>query len=259
MFSLRALRTVASRSQPTTTSSSILRSAAQFNKCALRFASTAHFKASPGFIKFSEDRELDIRKRLDALPGAGKIFQNPDGTARSPEDAELKDLASLTFLANDRRLALVDLLRLSSEQIQLYIDNQADLNDYLSNGKRILDKIPVEDPTTGEITWSVIRANEKEGWEPIIYYGFIPALLVAFYFALFLDKEDISEWALEELRLRAQEKYEGDRSELAKESNISPEEIKKRDELIVERILSGDYDRLAGLQKAGAELPSSLI
>lgn len=254
MYSLRALRTIAAR-QPVR--------AAAFNRYAgARFASTAYqsqFTASPGCIRFSEARELDIRKKLDALPGAGKIFQNPDGTARNPEDAELKEVAQLSILANDRRLALVDLLRLSSEQIQLYADNQDDLRTYLSNGKRILDKIPVEDPTTGEITWSIIREQEKEGWEPIIYYGFIPALLVSLYFALFLDKEDISEWALEELRLRAQEKYEGDRSELAKESNISPEEIKKRDELIVERILSGDYDRLAGLKKAGADLPSSLL
>lgn len=224
-----------------------------------RCLSTSEFKPSAGFAKFSQDLELDIRKRLDALPGAGKIFQNPDGTARNPEDNELKEVAALSILANEKRLAPWDILKLSAEQIELYKDNQTDLREYLSNGKRILDKIPVEDPNTGEITWSIIRAEEKEGWENIIYYGFIPGLLVALGFSLFLDKEDISEWALEELRLRAQEKYNDNRQDYAKENNISPEDIKKRDELIVERILSGEYDRLAGLKKAGSDLPSSLI
>lgn len=254
MFSLRALRNVAAR-QPIR--------AATYSQSLLRCISTSayqkQFHASPGFIKFSEDLELDIRKRLDVLPGAGKIFQNPDGTARNPEDSELKEVAALSVLGNERRLALIDMLRLSPEQIRLYTDNQADLREYISNGKRILDKIPVEDPVTGETNWSIIREQEKEGWEPIIYYGFIPSLLICLYFALFLDKEDISEWALEELRLRAQEKYQDERLDLAKDSNISPEDIKQRDELIVERILSGEYDRLAGLKKAGQDLPSSLI
>lgn len=254
MFSLRTLTNIASRQSFRT---------AALRQPALRCISTTsyqnNFHASPGFIKFSEDLELDIRKRLDSLPGAGKIFQNPDGTARNPEDAELKEVASLSILGNERRLAIVDMLRLSPEQIRLYTDNQADLREYISNGKRILDKIPVEDPVTGETTWSIIREKEQEGWEKIIYYGFIPAMLVCLYFALFLDKEDISEWALEELRLRAQEKYQDERLDLAKDSDISPEELKKRDELIVERILSGEYDRLAGLKKAGKDLPSSLI
>lgn len=253
MFSLRAISGLAARQQ--------LRTA--FNKPTnIRYIATAYqnkFRASKGFVKFSEDLELDIRKRIDALPGVGKIYQNPDGTVRNPDDSELKEVAALSILANERRLALVDIFRLTPEQIKLYVENQSDLRDYLSNGKQILDKIPVEDPVTGEITWSIIRKEEKEGWEPIIYYGFIPGLLVCLLFAFFLDKEDISEWALEELRLRAQEKYEGERQEIAKDHDISPEELKKRDELIVERILSGEYDRLAGLKKAGAELPSSLI
>lgn len=249
MYSLRAISRLATRPS--------MGFAA--NKSIARTIATSQHKPSPGFIKFSETLEQDIRKRLDSLPGAGKIFQNPDGTSRNPEDSELKDLASLTILANEKRLATMDIIRLSADQIELYSDNQNDLREYLSNGKRILDKIPVEDPTTGEIVWSVVRAEEKEGWENIIYYGFIPGLLIAFGFALFLDKEDISEWALEELRLRAQEKYDDNRQDFAKDNNISAEDIKKRDELIVERILSGEYDRLAGLKKAGSELPSSLI
>lgn len=249
MYSLRAISRLATR-QPLNLIAS---------KSLTRCIATSQFKPTPGFIKFSEALEQDIRKRLDALPGAGKIFQNPDGTARNPEDSELKGLAALTILANEKRLATMDILKLNGDQIELYSDNQKDLREYLSNGKRILDKIPVEDPNTGEITWSIIRADEKEGWETIIYYGFIPAMLLALGFALFLDKEDISEWALEELRLRAQEKYDENRQDFAKDNNISAEDIKKRDELIVERILSGEYDRLAGLQKAGSELPSSLI
>lgn len=249
MYSLRAISCLA-RCQPI---HAVSKSFARYN------SSLPRFKPTSGFIKYSDALEQDIRKRLDALPGAGKIFQNPDGTARNPEDGELKEVARLTILANEKRMATTDIFKLNGDQIELYIDNQTDLREYLSNGKRILDKIPVEDPHTGEITWSIIRAEEKEGWESIIYYGFIPAMLTALGFALFLDKEDISEWALEELRLRAQETYDENRQDFAKDHDISAEEIKKRDELIVERILSGEYDRLAGLQKAGSELPSSLI
>ena len=252
MYSLRAISRLAARkplSISTTTS---------MVRC-LNTSPFKDYKPTPGFVKFSEALELDIRKRLDSLPAAGKVFQNPDGTARNPEDSELQEVAALSLLANEKRMTATDVIRLNAEQIELFRDNQNDLREYLSNGKRILDKIPVEDPNTGEITWSIIREQEKEGWEGIIYYGFIPGLLIALGFSLFLDKEDISDWALEELRLRAQEKYNDNREEFAKENNISAEEIKKRDELIVERILSGEYDRLAGLKKAGSERPSSLI
>lgn len=253
MYSLRAISRLAARKPLNLTASS-----KSLARC-MATSPLGQFKPTAGFIKFSESLEHDIRQRLDALPSAGKIFQNPDGTARNPEDSELKEVAALSILANEKRLATMDIIRLNGDQIELYVDNQNDLREYLSNGKKILDKIPVEDPNTGEITWSIIRAEEKEGWENIIYYGFIPALLIALGFALFLDKEDISEWALEELRLRAQEKYDDNRQDFAKDNNISAEDIKKRDELIVERILSGEYDRLAGLKKAGSELPSSLI
>lgn len=130
MFNLRTLGSFAAR-QPFR--------AAAFNKASLRCISSKayqhQFQASPGFIKFSEDLELDIRKRLDALPGAGKIFQNPDGTARNPNDSELKEVAGLSVLGNERRLAFIDALRLSTEQARLYADNQTDLREYISSGK----------------------------------------------------------------------------------------------------------------------------
>ena len=213
----------------------------------------------PGFQVFSEELELTIRKQIESLPSAGKVYQNPDGTTRNPSDQELKDVAALSYLANAKRMSYPDWFKLSREQMATFKHNQDDLSEFYSTGKRILDKIPVEDKETGEITWTIIREKQKEGWEGLIYYGYIPGGILCVFFALFLDKENISDWAMEELRLRAQERYNDTSTELINDGTLDAEELKKRDALIVERIISGEYDRLAGLKKAGAELPTSLI
>ncbi|ANB13882.1 hypothetical protein AWJ20_4833 [Sugiyamaella lignohabitans] len=223
----------------------------------LKFQSK-QYNPSPGFSVFSEELEQEIRHKLTSLPSSNKVFQNADGTARNPSDEELKVVAELGVLAQGDRATFLDRFRLSQEQRELLAENSYLLDDYVNNGKRILDKIPVEDPTTGEITWTVIRENQKEGWENLIYYGYVPALLISLFFALFLDKENISDWAMEELRLRAQERYNSGMEEI-NNSELSAEERKKQDALIVERIISGDYDRLAGLRKAGSDLPASLL
>lgn len=225
----------------------------------LRYASinARDYKPSMGFSVYSEELEKEIRKRLDALPASGKIYQNPDGTTRNPSDEELKEVAALSHLCKAKRMTYADYFKLSNEQLGLFKENQDDLSDYLTTGTRILDKIPVEDKETGEIKWQVIREKQKEGWEELIYYGYIPGVLLCLFFALFLDRENISDWAMEELRLRAQERY--NESAVTNDDSLSPEELKKRDALIVERIISGEYDKLAGLKKAGSELPSSLI
>ncbi|CAN6611694.1 hypothetical protein TRVA0_004S04478 [Trichomonascus vanleenenianus] len=217
------------------------------------------FRPTEGFQAYSEELENEIRKRFERLPPSGKIYQSPDGTARNPTDEELQEVAALTHLANVKRMTFKDYLRLSNEQMGIFRENQDDLSEYLSTGQRILDKIPVEDKETGEIQWQIIREKQKEGWEPLVYYGYIPAALLCAFFALFLDRENISDWALEELRLRAQERYNDGREELVNDGAVDAEELKKRDALIVERIISGEYDKLAGLKKAGSELPSSLI
>lgn len=247
----------------TVSSRPVLRSMVQLNRSniQLRYASinAKDYKASQGFQTYSEELEKEIRKRLDALPASGKIFQNPDGTTRNPSDEELKEVAALSHLCKSKRMTYGDYFRLSNEQMGLFKENQDDLSEYLTTGTRILDKIPVEDKETGEITWQIIREKQKEGWEELIYYGYIPGVLLCLVFALFLDKENIGDWAMEELRLRAQERYNDGRETIAKDSNLDPEELKKRDALIVERIISGEYDKLAGLKKAGSDMPTSLI
>lgn len=214
------------------------------------------YPPSPGFKVYSGDLENAIAAQIKSLPDPSKLYQNADGTPKSPADIELKGAAALGALFDVSRASLLDRFKLSSEQALTLNENSAHLENFFLNGRRILDKIPVEDPATGEVTWTVVRENQKEGWEPIMYYGYVPGLLIALVFYFFLDKGSLSDWALEELRLRALEKF-GDKGD--NDVKLSAEEKKERDELVVERILSGDYDRLAGLRKAGSELPSSLL
>ncbi len=209
---------------------------------------TATTGPSPGFSVFSEALEKDIRTRIDNLPGAGKIFQNPDGTPRTPTDYELQEVAALGLLPK-RRFSLIDYFKLSTSQYELLLDNMTDLKDYIDQGKVVLDKIPYEDPKTGEIKWSVIREESNEGWEKIMYYGFVPALILMGVVGISKKDDNIKQWAIDELRLRANERYEGAAAAEIDAQPRTPEEQKARDELVVERILSGEYDNLAGLMK----------
>ena len=222
--------------------------------------SSKQYPPSAGFTLFSEDLETTIQQKIKTLPNSTKVFQNADGTSRNPSDEELKQVAELGILANVKRATLFDRWKLSTEQQQLLNENTYYVEDFVSNGRKILDKIPSEDPITGEIQWTIIREKQKEGWEGLMYYGYVPGLLIAMFFALFLDKEDINDWAMEELKLRAQERYNKDMDEIVSSTeNLSAEDLKRRDALIVERIISGDYDRLAGLRKAGADMPTTLL
>lgn len=221
----------------------------------LKFDSKS-YSASKGFAVYSEELERDILEKCQHVAPANKVFVNVDGTARSPSDDQLKNAASLGALADQPRASFIDQFKMNSQQRELWRLNSAVLAEYANNGRRILDKIPVEDPKTGEVTWTIIREKQKEGWENLMYYGYVPGLLIALGFALFLDKQSIGDWAVEELRLRAQERF-NDTSKPS--SDLSAEELKNRDALMVERIISGDYDRLAGLRKAGSDMPSSLL
>lgn len=68
------------------------------------------------------------------------------------------------------------------------------------------------------------------------------------------------EWAEKELRLRAMEEYFHGDTEKAKEflsnEGKSEREVRDRDDLVVARILAGDYDKLSELKK---KLPKDLI
>lgn len=226
----------------------MLRSISRGSVIARGFHST---KAIPAFKRIVEE---DIRYYIDSLPPASKLYQNPDGTPREPSDLELHKLAHLSVLNEKRKLTLWDYLFLSEDNAKLYADNYTDIQNLLPNAENgasgnIIDKIPYEDGD-GNVKWRVVREVEKEGWEDLTRWGLIPAYLLFVAVYLFKDDEGINEWAYEELKLRALEELEG--TEAAKETlsdeNKTPEEIKKRDELIMERILSGEYDKLAGLK-----------
>lgn len=212
------------------------------------------YPPSPGFSKYSEDLEKAVSETIQKLPVSSKLFQNADGTPRNPEDSELQAAAALGALTNQTRATLIDQFRMNSEQATIFQENSGLIEPYLIQGRHILDKIPVEDPATGAVTWQIIREGQKEDWENIIYYMYVPGLLAAAGLYFFMNKSNLSDWALEELRLRAQEKHGDTLEEIA-----DPVERKKRDDLVVERIISGDYDRLAGLRKKGTDLPTSLL
>lgn len=215
------------------------------------------YRPTAGFKVYSEELENDIRDQILSIPAKEKVFQNPDGSPRVPSDEELQKLAMLANLANKTRATFWDKFKLNEDQKAQLTQNDFFLREFADEGKLILDKIPKEDPITGEVTWEVVREGQKEGWETLTYYGYIPALVITLVFLMFLDNESPDDWAFEELKLRAQERFNEDLTSTNRD--LTPEEIKKRDALIVERIISGDYDRLAGLKKAGSDMPASLL
>ncbi|CAM9015732.1 hypothetical protein WICANDRAFT_60524 [Wickerhamomyces anomalus NRRL Y-366-8] len=215
---------------------------------------TRGFHSTRTASAFKKIAEEDIRYLIDSLPPASKLYQNPDGSPREPTDLELHKLAHLSVLNEKRKLTLWDYMFLSEDNAKLYADNYTDIQNLLPNSENgasgnIIDKIPYED-AEGNVKWRVVREVEKEGWEDLTRWGLIPAYLLFVAVYLFKDDKGINEWAYDELKLRALEDLEG--TDAAKETlnneNKSPEEIKQRDELIVERILSGEYDKLAGLK-----------
>ncbi|CCH43519.1 hypothetical protein BN7_3070 [Wickerhamomyces ciferrii] len=218
-----------------------------------------HFtRVTPAFKQVIEE---DIRYLIDSLPPASKLYQNADGTPREPTDLELHKLAHLSVLNEKRKLTLWDYLRLSKTNSKLYADNYTDIQNLLPNSENgasgnIIDKIPYEDEK-GFVKWRIVRENEKEGWEDLTRWLLIPGYLLFMAVYLFKDDKGVDQWADDELRLRALEETEGEEGakELLRNDNKTPEEIKKRDELIVERILSGEYDKLSGLKIKEPKLP----
>ena len=211
--------------------------------------------------KFNQELETEIRSILDTLPPTSKLYQNPDGSPRQPNEEELKKLGTLSELVNKRDLKFIDEWLLSKSDCELFYGNSETLTSVLpsydseSSGK-IIDKIPYEDPVTKEVKWKFVREKQQEGWEFPTYYVFTPIVLTMFLVMLFKEDEGIETWATNELRLRAQEAATGSTEkaiESLRNDNKTPEEIKERDALIVERIIAGDYDKLAGLKiKANA-------
>lgn len=222
------------------------------------------------FGKFNIQLEQDIRKKLDSLSTVTKIYTNPDGTPRVPSDQEFKTIADIQNLYYKRNHSAWNLLLpgIPKEQLDLYKDNTQDLKNFqfvTKDAGKIIDKVPYKDETTGELKWKIIRETEKaEGWEFPFYYFVLPVFFYvcyAKYTAHFYDREHYGpDWAEKELRLRAMEDYFKGDTEKAKQflsnEGKSEREIRDRDDLVVARILGGDYDKLSQLKK---KLPADLI
>lgn len=216
------------------------------------------------FGKFNFQLEQDIRKRLDALSSVTKIYTNVDGTPRVPSDREFRTIAELQNLYYKRNHSAWNLLLpgIPKEQLDLYRDNTQDLKNFQFVAKdagKIIDKVPYKDEHTGELKWKVIRETDKaEGWEWPYYYFVLPVFFYVCYSkytANVYEREHYGpEWAEKELRLRAMEDYfKGDTAQakafLSNEGK-SDREIRDRDDLVVAKILGGDYDKLSQLKKA---------
>lgn len=213
--------------------------------------------------KFSYPLEQEIRTKLDSLPSVTRIYSNPDGTPRVPSDAEFRTIADLQNLFYQRNYSLWNyiFLRIPREQLELFKDNSQDLANFqfvTKDAGKIIDKIPYKDETTGELKWRVVRETEKaEGWELPYFFLVLPVFAYVVYakYTAQMEKRntDGPEWAQKELRLRAMEDYfHGDTAkakEFLSNEGKSERELRDRDDLVVARILAGDYDRLAQLKK----------
>ncbi|GMM30425.1 hypothetical protein DAMA08_031700 [Martiniozyma asiatica (nom. inval.)] len=205
--------------------------------------------------------EQKCRELLDKLPKIEYLFQNEDGTHRTPSEQELKSIAFLNSYSAQRKLSIFEqLFTFPKQHEDLYLQNDSDLYKLKASSGLIIDKIPYEDTATGEIKWKVVRdGEEKEGWESIAHLMFIPAFCFLSAAIFFRDDMDVTEWAKRELlyRVKAKAESEGDQQVLdsfAKHGG-DPTSYKfdmaafsKDDDVIVERILSGDYDKMAKLK-----------
>ncbi|KAK9477013.1 hypothetical protein V1514DRAFT_335176 [Lipomyces japonicus] len=185
---------------------------------------------------------------LNQYPGATKFYTNPDGTIRVPTDEEFKSLALLrqAILQGNSTLSASDFLKLDAGERASYLESFEQVKSKLagdldlSEGK-VVDKVPVKDGKTGEVFWEVVRVQEKEGWERLIYYGYIPVLAFLTLYYAFGTSNDIKQWALEELRLQTEEKYLKDNITY---NSQDPKLEREKHVLLAERLLAGEFDKL---------------
>lgn len=232
----------------------------------LPFSSLFKYRAG----KFNFPIEQEIRTKLDSLPSVTKIYSNPDGTPRVPSDEEFKTISELQNLYYKRNHSEWNFILpgIPRDQLNLFKDNTQDLKNFqfvTKDAGKIIDKIPYKDETTGELKWKVIRETSKaEGWEFPYFYIVLPVFIYIAYSKYTSQMRrratDGPDWAEKELRLRAMEDYFNGDTEKAKEflnnESKSAREIKDRDDLVIARILAGDYDKLGELKK---KLPKDLV
>ncbi len=218
------------------------------------------FHSTPLTAKINIPAEQKCRELLTQLPKLEYIFQTEDGSKRVPSEDELKTIAYLNSYTNDRKLTWVELFTYPRQYKDLYLQNDQDLERLKASSGLIIDKIPYEDTATGEIKWKIVRDNEeKEGWENIAHFLFIPAFCFLVVALCWRDDMDVTEWAKRELlyRVRSKAEKEGDSEALEtfKKFGDKPEQYEfdlagfdKNDDVIIERILSGEYDKMAKLK-----------
>lgn len=237
-------------------------------KFTFKFPLSTLLKYKPG--KFNFQLEQDIRQKLDSLPSVTRIYTNPDGTPRVPSDEEFKTIGELQNLYYKRNHSEWNYILpgVSRDQLKLAEDNSQDLNHFqfvTKDAGKIIDKIPYKDEQTGSLKWKVIRETPKaEGWEIPYFYIVLPVFAYVLYvkYTSQMKAREVEgpDWAEKELRLRAMEEYfHGDTAkakEFLSNENKSEQEIRERDDLVIARILAGDYDKLAQLKK---KLPKDLI
>lgn len=222
--------------------------------------------SSASLLRFNLKREQEIRSSIDSLPtlDLSKIYTYINGDARLPKDEELKSLARLNTLTDGRKVGFFEFLRLSDQESEIYMKNDRDLQKLDISSSKIVDKVPYEDASTGEVKWKVVREGQKEGWEKIGFFLLVPTWIALLAIILFKDDKDLDSWAMDELMLRVKEKGEkiNDLELLnafkkmgQNEENLNPAELSSRDSVIIERILSNEYDRLNDLKKRSRPLP----
>ncbi|KAI5951306.1 hypothetical protein KGF54_004380 [Candida jiufengensis] len=230
-------------------------------KFAFKFPITSFLKFKPG--KFSLQLEQDIRSKLDSLPSVTKTYTNPDGTPRVPTDSEFKTIADLQNMYYKRNHSEWNYIlpTVSKDALKLFEDNSNDLKYFqfvTKDAGKIIDKIPYKDDKTGTLQWKIIRETPKqEGWEIPYFYIVLPifayVLYVKYTSQIKASETDGPMWAEKELRLRAMEEYfHGDTAkaiEFLSNENKSEREIQDRDDIVISRILAGDYDKLSQLKK----------
>ncbi|KAK9451901.1 uncharacterized protein V1518DRAFT_409861 [Limtongia smithiae] len=192
--------------------------------------------------------ENDLKFFLATLPGATKFYTNADGTTRVPSDAELQNLVKIktlmihgapftpaVYFSKSAAGQAEYVARLVDEVKRRVPIGELDMPDAV-----VVDKIPVHDEH-GHVDWEVVHAHKAEGWEPLIYYGYIPILAALTLYFMFGHKSTIRDWALEELRLQTEEKYLKDDAEY---NSLTPDQQLAKQLIIVDRILAGNYDEL---------------
>lgn len=201
--------------------------------------------------------ETKCRDLLASLGPLEDLFHHAD---QLPE-SKLKTIAYLNSYSQQRKLSLWEqLVSFPKEHEDLYLENDANLYKLRASSGLIIDKIPYEDTATGEVKWQVVRDDARtEGWETIAHVMFVPAFVFLAAAVFFRDDMDVTEWAKRELlfRVKSEAEQEGNQAVLdefalaggdPRKPQFDLAKFDANDEKVIERILSGEYDKLAKLQ-----------